>query len=95
MRKTVGIREAKANLSYYLDLAQAGTDVVVTDRGKPVVRLMPIVVSEKRSEQAVLEDMAESGMLELGTGTRRKKGRGSVKPSGGVSISKMVRDMRR
>ena len=37
----VGIRELKAHLSEYLGRAAAGEDVVVTDRGHPVVRLVP------------------------------------------------------
>lgn len=37
----VGVRELKARLSEYLGRAAAGEDVVVTDRGTPVVRLVP------------------------------------------------------
>lgn len=38
----VGIREFKARLSHYISEAQSGNDVVVTDRGRPVVRLVAI-----------------------------------------------------
>jgi prevent-host-death family protein len=37
----VGVRELKAKLSEYLAAAAAGGDVVVTDRGRPVARLVP------------------------------------------------------
>lgn len=37
----VGIRELKAKLSEYLSRAAAGEEVVVTDRGVPIVRLLP------------------------------------------------------
>lgn len=37
----VGVRELKAKLSEYLAAAAAGEDVVVTDRGRPIVRLVP------------------------------------------------------
>jgi prevent-host-death family protein len=37
----VGVRELKAKLSEYLAAAAAGEDVVVTDRGRPVARLVP------------------------------------------------------
>lgn len=37
----VGIRELKAKLSEYLSRAAAGEEVVVTDRGMPIVRLVP------------------------------------------------------
>jgi prevent-host-death family protein len=37
----VGIRELKARLSEFVERAAAGDDVVVTDRGRPVARLVP------------------------------------------------------
>ncbi|MBC8195715.1 MAG: type II toxin-antitoxin system prevent-host-death family antitoxin [Acidimicrobiia bacterium] len=37
----VGIRELKAKLSEYLGLVADGEAVVVTDRGRPVARLVP------------------------------------------------------
>lgn len=42
----VGIRELKAKLSEYLERAAAGEDIVVTDRGRPVVRLVPVGVDD-------------------------------------------------
>ena len=40
---TVGIRELKAHLSHYLRLVAQGDTVVITDHGKPVGQIMPIV----------------------------------------------------
>jgi prevent-host-death family protein len=37
---TVGIRELKAKLSAYVSRAANGEQIVVTDRGKPVARLI-------------------------------------------------------
>ena len=37
---TVGIRELKAKLSEYVSRAANGEQIVVTDRGKPVARLV-------------------------------------------------------
>jgi prevent-host-death family protein len=39
--RTVGIRELKAQLSKYLREAKAGYSITITDRGKPVGRLVP------------------------------------------------------
>jgi len=39
--KTAGIREARQNLSGLLEEVRAGHEVVITDRGKPVARLVP------------------------------------------------------
>lgn len=37
----VGIREAKANLSKFLRMVEKGKEVVLTDRGRPVGKLVP------------------------------------------------------
>jgi prevent-host-death family protein len=42
----VGIRELKSHLSKYIARVRAGETVVVTDRGKPVARLEPVVTEE-------------------------------------------------
>jgi prevent-host-death family protein len=38
----VGVRELKARLSAYLAAVQQGKEVVVTDRGRPVARIVPV-----------------------------------------------------
>ena len=39
---SVGIREAKINLSKLLKRVMKGQEVVITDRGKPVGKVVPI-----------------------------------------------------
>jgi prevent-host-death family protein len=39
---SVGIRDAKIHLSKYLKLVQKGTEVIITDRGRPVGKIVPI-----------------------------------------------------
>jgi prevent-host-death family protein len=41
-RAVVSIRELKSRLSHYLRLARGGESVVITDRGVPVGRLVPM-----------------------------------------------------
>lgn len=36
------VTELQADLSHYLEQVQAGEDVVVTDRGKQIARLVPV-----------------------------------------------------
>jgi prevent-host-death family protein len=38
----VGIRELRAHLSRYLERVYDGEDIVVTDRGVPVARIVPM-----------------------------------------------------
>ena len=42
----VGIREAKAHLSRYLRMVRNGAHIVITDRGKPVGKIVPIDAAE-------------------------------------------------
>jgi prevent-host-death family protein len=41
-KNEVGVRELKDHLSRYLAQANAGAEIVVTDHGRPIARLMPI-----------------------------------------------------
>lgn len=41
MARSVGVRELRQNLSQYLDRVKAGEDLVVTERGAVVARLIP------------------------------------------------------
>jgi len=39
--RSAGIREARQNLSALLEEVRKGREVVITDRGRPVARLVP------------------------------------------------------
>jgi len=39
--KTAGIREARQQLSVLLGEVRKGSEIVITDRGRPVARLVP------------------------------------------------------
>ena len=39
---SVGVREAKINLSKLLKSVQKGREIVITDRGKPVGKIVPV-----------------------------------------------------
>lgn len=45
--RTAGVREARQDLTNLLDDVRKGREVVITDRGRPVARLVP-VKSRKR-----------------------------------------------
>lgn len=46
---TVGVREAKASLSRLLKLVTIGEEVIITNSGSPVARLIPIEPIKKPS----------------------------------------------
>jgi prevent-host-death family protein len=41
--RTSGVREARQNLTDLLDDVKKGREVLITDRGRPVARLAPLV----------------------------------------------------
>lgn len=63
----IGIRELRQRASEYLRRVQQGETVEVTDRGRPVARIVPI--RKTRYEQMVEEGLvrpAKGDLLELG-----------------------------
>ncbi|HET7768271.1 MAG TPA: type II toxin-antitoxin system prevent-host-death family antitoxin [Chloroflexota bacterium] len=57
---SVGVRELKAKLSEHLDRVKAGATFTVTERGKPIARLVPI---ERIEPPAWLKPLLESGAV--------------------------------
>ena len=49
----VGIRELRDRLKHYVETAHRGEDVVITDRGRPVARL--VAVHDKRPVDRLIE----------------------------------------
>jgi len=59
---TIGIREAKTHLSKYLKIVGQGTEIILTDRGVPVGRIVPVPSRERSLEQR-LKKLEEEGVL--------------------------------
>lgn len=55
---TIGIRELRQHASRYIDLVKAGESVEVTERGKPVARLVPVKDGRSRLQQLIDEGLA-------------------------------------
>ena len=71
--ESAGIAELKAKLSEYLSRVKAGEEVLVTDRGKPVARLVPVGTGggaepDDETERARLRAMEKEGLFRLGSG---------------------------
>ncbi len=64
----VGIAELKARLSEYLARVQAGEEIVVADRGRPVARLVPPTTRDRAVEDARLLDLQRRGLITHGPG---------------------------
>jgi prevent-host-death family protein len=57
--RAIGIRALRQGASRYLRDVQRGETIEVTDRGRPVARLVPV------PQQGGLEELAESGRVAL------------------------------
>ena len=49
--RTASISELKARLSAYLDIVRGGDEVVVTDRGRMIARLVPVQASQRQDSR--------------------------------------------
>lgn len=86
-RVEVGVRELKNHLSRYLGRVRDGEEIVVTDHGRPVARLVAVDASSDR-----LNDLVRAGLVRPARSARGSLP-GPVRGSGPVSDS--VSDQRR
>ena len=63
---TAAVSELKARLSEYLNKVKAGAEVLITDRGKPVARLVPL--HRTKNMRGSLTRMQKQGLIRLGSG---------------------------
>ncbi len=64
--QTTSITELKNSLSAYLRNVKAGEEVLITDRGRPIARIVPISPSDSIEER--MDDLERRGLLKRGTG---------------------------
>jgi prevent-host-death family protein len=87
--KTIGSRELKNRLGRYLRMVRNGEAILVTDRGKPFARIVPLAPSheEETDIDKILRQLEAEGHLRLGTGVFRR-----IKPIRvkGKPLSKMI-----
>jgi prevent-host-death family protein len=64
--RSLPVSKFKATLSEQLRRVRKGDVIVVTDRGKPVAKVVP---AEVRSEElAALDELERAGLVRIGTG---------------------------
>ena len=90
---TAGIKEVKNNLSRYLAQVKAGKEILITERGKPVAR----IVKENQRANSVgtaLRPLIEKGLISLPLRSIRKEDLTTIEAPGKL-ISEMVVEDRR
>jgi prevent-host-death family protein len=83
----VGIRQLRNHLSDYLDRVREGDEVVVTDRGAAVARIVPIEGGR------TLDRLIAEGLVSPTAKTDRMGPKGRIRANG--SVSDLVADQRR
>ena len=66
MKKTASVVQFKARMSEYLRLVKGGGELLVTERGVPIVRVTPLDDAERKSTRRLR--LARSGQIKTGRG---------------------------
>jgi prevent-host-death family protein len=82
----VGVRELRNHLSRYLDLVREGDEVVVTDRGRAIARVVPV------GGERVLDRLIAEGIV---TPARQPKRRATKPIKSNGTVSDLVGEQRR
>lgn len=82
----VGVRELRNNLSRYLDKVREGEQLVVTDRGRPIARIVPA------EEDRTFDSLVAEGLVTPAARPKRPS-ETPVKTAG--TVSDLVPDQRR
>jgi prevent-host-death family protein len=85
----VAISELRAHLREWVDHARAGQDVVLTERGVPVARLVPV------DADGVLERLERDGVVSRPAATTRPVAGRRRRVAAKGSVSDLVADLRR
>jgi prevent-host-death family protein len=85
----VAVSELRAHLSDYLDKARRGDEVVITDRGVPVARLIGLTAT------ATLERLAADGVIARATAAPRPRAAGQPRPRPRRPVADQVSEQRR
>jgi antitoxin (DNA-binding transcriptional repressor) of toxin-antitoxin stability system len=88
-----GIKEIKNNLSRFLSQVKAGEEVMITERGKPIARIIK-ENSNNLAIQKALAPLIEKGLVVLPT-SRLEKGAPDRYETTGKPVSEMVIEDRR
>ncbi|MCI0635810.1 MAG: type II toxin-antitoxin system prevent-host-death family antitoxin [Actinobacteria bacterium] len=86
MAVEVGVRELRNNLSQYLERVQAGDEVLVTDRGRAIARVLPL------SGERTLDRLIAEGVVTRAKQPKRASSR-PIRASG--TASDLVAEQRR
>ena len=85
----VGVTELRSHLSEWLSVARSGEEVVVTERGIPVARLLPI------GSTTSIERLTNEGMIGRPRQSTRPKAAGRARPRARRPVADTITEQRR
>jgi prevent-host-death family protein len=85
----VAVTELRTHLSLYLDRVQHGEEVVITERGLPVARLLAV------GSTATLERLAAEGAIGRPAAAQRPRAAGHPRPRPRRPVADIISEQRR
>ena len=82
-----GIRELRNHLSRYLERVRQGEELIVTDRGTPIARVVPV------DGPRAYDELVAAGVIEQSEASSRRRPDTRIVADG--SVSDLVGDQRR
>ena len=89
MGMDVAVSELRAHLSYYLDQASGGNEIVITERGVPIARLLGLTAT------ATLKRLAADGVIGRATAASRPRAFGQPRPRSRRPVAGLLSDQQR
>ena len=87
-RDEVGVRDLKNNLSRYLDRVQRGEEIIVTEHGKPIAKIVPY------EGKSTLEELIDAGIVTPPKKTGRFELPPPIVPTPGPPVSRYIAEER-
>jgi prevent-host-death family protein len=84
----VTVSDLRAHLSHWLDRVRDGDEVVVTDRGVPIARILALATTTK------LEQLTEQGVIARPARRGRPAATGRRRPSADRRVADIVSEQR-
>lgn len=85
----VAVTELRANLRHWLDQVRDGDEVVITERGMPVARIIGI------NAMSAIEELTAQGVIARPLSPQRSRAAGRDLPQAGRSLSDLIAEQRR
>ncbi|MHB8439435.1 MAG: type II toxin-antitoxin system Phd/YefM family antitoxin [Acidimicrobiales bacterium] len=89
MHLDVAVTELRAHLSRWLERVRDGEEIVITDRGVPIARLLGLGTT------STLERLTAEGTISPPRATRRPKASGRSRPRSRRPLADLVSEQRR